>query len=952
MKKPSSPVTVKPNSNRLDRRSTNHNDYPSHVSIPTNQKFALEPTAPSITRERGPSTPNLLSAEMWILQGGGVKNGNIPMIVKSSSHSVKTSKPSIQPPMTKHQQQHRGRSPNHRSPSKQSSSAVHHRTPTTNKNTTSPSSFASNEQLSPSSVLPSSTKYISTATPVPKLSTKSMNHVFVRSSETSKDSASPSVCPIPSIYISYIRKAFGGGGRTYSSETYKNTVIHHRPIDLYTEVLGLPYQPNPYTDTQIRVAYFRQGRLALQQSSSPNSSIIHEHDTNTNVMPGKQVFQAITKAYEIVTNPQYRAYYETYGLPPLKPDAPAAADITQHQHSTHVPVAKTSTTPSTRSSRRIDPEEDDHNDKNHTNPTRLDNDNIPSVEALDENEDDVDSVVSIGSILRNSSYDKNRQRSKSWGPASSSSSRQRVVWKEVVQELIYQPDPPPNHSIEFLEHQQPKQQLDLQSFVFSGTIPSTKMTQHQQEIEDRDFLDDLEASVDGMGETIGNFVKYLSKHNLSKHNLPKHSIVKNDDDNDTTGSEGNPVPRAIIAEENNSSQLNCQLSKDLTERTPAIDAKKVNTVQAIPIGVAGSDVGGAYAKRIAEYHRRSHSCDDKTNARRERCKSITTTAPLKEGKTDQEPRTKPKKSKRKKKLGVDKVPSFMTDAVDGTNLDYDVFDPFQFSIDASIDFGAIDPLIDAWTTHATSNERCVHDPITSTKNTVLDNTKFDPYELPEVSSILASLDGGTQETPTLNVSAEKSLSFDDALNRTTDATTKGFIRLDRRSTSLSTVSNNRVPSMDVSEITYSSNLSDDPAGRHFHFEFLSSITQSAKATIKEIASFDEENEDKVDPVSGNNVAAAASYRSTPPSHVATNPPNNVDLFSQFNTFMQSLVEDMNKIGTQISSNLYETNRVVRDNMAFPEAEVSGFLERIGTGLQFTTAADANTDSDLQQSFTY
>ena len=392
--------------------------------------------------------------------------------------------------------------------------------------------------------------------------------------------------------------------------------------------------------------------------------------------------------------------------------------------------------------------------------------------------------------------------------------------------------------------------------------------------------------------------------------------------------------------------------------------RSVNVVSArtIPsvIGSAG-DSGGAYAKRIAEYNRRSHSCDDTTKVRRERSTSTTTTstAPLKEGKTDQAPRTKPKKSKRKKKIGVDRVPSNIAETVDGSSSNFDVFDPFQHSIDASVDFDAVDPMLDAWKAPATSNDCCVYDPIMPIKNTVCRNSKFDAYEIPEVSSILASLDGATHENSTLDINPEKSLSFDDALNRTTDATTKGYIRLDRRANSLSAVTDNRVPSLDVSDITYSSNVSDDPAGRHFHFGFINSLTQSARTTIKEFASFDEDNDDtpvKTPVYHQKGVAPAytTQSRSIPsPKSTSSQPTNDVDLLSQFNTYVQSLMEDFNQLGSQISTNLLETNRVVRDHMTFPEAEVSGFLERLGTGLNFTKSTDPSTDqNELHQSFTY
>ena len=899
------------------------------------------------------STPNLLSAEMWLLQGGTPQPGNFvaasPTVVVSPSSFA--SKHPIQAP--------RGRSPNHRS------------MPTEER-----SSSSSIRRSTPKSPNPNKTK---TATDPATMTTGP--------SQLAKDTPSslppiPSVCPIPSIYISHIRKAFGG---VEDYHRHNNSSRHDRPIDLYTEVLGLPPQPHPYTDTQIRVAYFRQGRLVLQppqsQSSSPNSTILlQDSDANTSLtLTSKQRFQAITKAYEIVTHPKYKAYYEKYGLPTMKPDAPTSVDRTPPHHSPSSPTShkklNTTCTPNVPSSRRmVDPIEVDRNDHCHTIPRTTqyddvhDDDDCPGgtvpctvIDLDEEEEDDMGSVGSIGSILRNRcNDDKSRRRSKSWGPTAASSSGPRVVWKEVVQELIYQPDPPSDHHHHHIREESmerlPLRRQDLRSQCRTKEKETCASNANgpSMGVDDRDFLDDFEASVDGIGTTIGNFVKFLSEKDVSHHS----TVVTNDnkDDGSMCNSEQHTILQAKSMEESKTSsqQLNRQLFQDLTEPPTLFETEPVNVGSSpVTMPTGGGDGGGAYSKRIAEYHRRSHSCDfDPHNMRRrERCSKSITTAPLKEGKTDQTPRTKPKKSKRKKKLGVDKVPSNMTDTVHGTNSNYDAFDPFQLSMDASIDFGAVDPLTDAWKTPAGPNDCCVYDPITPTKkNTVYNNTKFDPYELPEVSSILASLDGATtQETPSLDLGAEKAMSFDDALDRTTDATTKGYIRLDRRAHSLSAVVEPRGHNLDVSDITFSSNVSDDPAGRHFHFAFLSSLTQSAKTTIKEIASFDEDKDDTagspVNQQSGTATASTTPNRSTPKSNVSsTQSTNDVDYFSQFNTFMQSLVEDMNNFGTQISTNFLETNRVVRDNMTFPETEVSGFLERIGTELHLTKSAatDPNT----------
>jgi curved DNA-binding protein CbpA len=858
MKNPS--ATMK----RCDSRNSETNVYErSHQNLKNSK------TPPS-----GYGKPDFLSAEIWLLQGGkcNTKAVSDSTVNVDSQHIEPQNSLRMRSPK-KEQREQRGRSPNHRgtSTSKRSSTTspqklpIHH---SSNKRNT----LVGSER-------PQSTFEIPTESPPP--------------------------CPIPTIYITHIRKAFGSTS----------------PINLYVDVLGLSPSQKQYTDTQIRVAYFRKGRLVLQHEephqSSPNSTMIHDNpssNNNNSKIIAKQKFQAITKAYEIVTNPTYKAYYDVYGLPPLKPDAPTLDDIRAISPSTSASIV-------------------DHVGSKDTvqAPTRDISRTLKKIEKKEakDDDDDVDSVASIGSILR-----KCKQRSQSCGP----SIRQRVVWKEVVQELIYQPDPPSNQSMEMIEQQYKDRLEPSQMDLYNAFGPNAG----DVEQEDRDFFDDLEASVDGLGSTIGNFVNDLTNLYID---------VKMPDE--TKGCIENDQQIQNIDDRScDSSQVARQLFDDLTRAPTPIETKAVDPSNASAARGGGN---GAYAKRIAD-HRRSRSCDE--TKVRENHKNITTSmAPLKEGKTDQKPRTKPKKSKSKKRVGVDKVPSHMPPPIYTRhekeclfNVNDDVFDPFQNSMDASIDFGAVDPLVELW---KQPKNDCLYDP--ATYNSISNNdrhheTNHDPYDLPEASSILASLDGGkrsVQQGTAATVGSEKSLSFDDALNRTTDATTKGYICLDRRAHSLSDVVENTDPVLNVSDITFSSKMSDDPAGRHFHGLF-ASLAQSAKVTIKEIASFDDENDDKDTTAVGNKDVASSTKAD--PTKITTKGKDD-DIMSKLSSFMESFVSDINKFGEQISINISEANRVVHETMTFQEAEVSGLLERIGTGLSFAKSVD-QTESDLHQSFTY
>jgi curved DNA-binding protein CbpA len=674
--------------------------------------------------------------------------------------------------------------------------------------------------------------------------------------------------PIPKEYVYHIRKAYGAT----------------QDIDLCTDILELPYQSTAYSQAQLRVAYFRKGRSALQQqSSSPTSVAILSHT----VTP-KQRFQAVTKAYEILINPGYKAYYDLYGLPTL---SSPKDDVERYQR----PIAQQQPPHFSAKEDRNDFGEEEEEDE----------------EDEEEEDDDTVSVASSsasgGSILR-----RPPSRSRSWGPSTRASGSQRVVWKEVVQELVYQPDPPATIS---MEEPPMEEKIGTSSRNHSRRSSSpARVKEVFQHVEERDFLDDFEASVKEIGTKIEKFVKYLSDDESSTKDKVKPSRSsekeKSPDNHHSKQQNRAPDPEGISCDHRSS--LARQLFPDAAPQTAPQ-----------PLDPSASCKGGAYRKRIAD-HRRCHSSDTER---------FTTTAPLKQGKVDRLPRIKPKKSKRNKKLGVDRVPSSFED----TEL-IETFDPFQNSFDGSVDRKAINELAESWSAIGnSSNEKNV-------STTVRANQIADPYAVPEESSILeTSVASDERQKAHLDLIASKMLSFDDALNQTTDATTKGFLRLDRHNDdgpkSPSAAIKKDVPLLDLSDITFSSTVSDDPVGRHVH-GFMTGFAQSAKATIREIASFDEEG----DEMRTDNKEVESSVNKTSSDNT------DVPFFSKINGYMQLLVEDMNKVGTQVSTNLQEAGRVVRESIALPEADVAGVLRVIEQEFQWKETTPKS--EDLQQSFTY
>ena len=99
---------------------------------------------------------------------------------------------------------------------------------------------------------------------------------------------------IPSLYVKTIIQGFGVNA------------------DLYQDVLQVPVN-NTVSDRHLRIAYFKRGREVLAEGGVRGSDEVASaaHAVSSSIQTR---FQAVSMAYEIVTNPVWKEYYRLYGL--------------------------------------------------------------------------------------------------------------------------------------------------------------------------------------------------------------------------------------------------------------------------------------------------------------------------------------------------------------------------------------------------------------------------------------------------------------------------------------------------------------------------------------------------------------------------------------------------------------------------------------------------------------
>lgn len=166
--------------------------------------------------------------------------------------------------------------------SKKSSRRNSSKSPARNANETPPSHQARVSPLPASRLAPFSKTPTSSQTPITLASTPDTAATINRKDE-----------PLPESYVTMIANAFGS------------------KADLYNDVLGVSRFASPRA---IRIAYFKKGRQVL--SERPQGDNVHPYIT-TSATVGGQInevarlrFQAVSMAYEIVSNPTWLDAYE------------------------------------------------------------------------------------------------------------------------------------------------------------------------------------------------------------------------------------------------------------------------------------------------------------------------------------------------------------------------------------------------------------------------------------------------------------------------------------------------------------------------------------------------------------------------------------------------------------------------------------------------------------------
>jgi hypothetical protein len=667
--------------------------------------------------------------------------------------------------------------------------------------------------------------------------------------------------PIPADYIEIIVSAFGAHA------------------DLYTDVLEMEHKDT--VPAKLRVAYFRRGRKVLQMQQQSLTSPVSIADAGEEPVSPKKKFRAVTKAYEILTNPGWKAYYEAYGL--VVEDESTASDFPENQ----------------------------------------------------ELVEDIESITDEGSIsiLR---------RSNSWGPTRSrSTSRGRVYWKEEVEELVYHPDPV-NASVEtesLSEYMETFQSLDDDQGTVEVSIEdyeqrsvrqeqqqnvAKKKTKHRLVIDTpglnedlekldknfkRDFLDDFEASLDGLEAKLGNFVRYALSDTEDdatgttddkKQNQRQRGGQKEDYSGDDDG---------VKPSESCDSSLHArQLFTNLTKPYPLIDKRSA---------LASQD------------------------------NNVVTTAPLKKGKVDQL-RTKPKKTANRKKK-VDKVPTsaFGPFGKSASNSKRDAGSSPCMGLSVT---DAVEVMTDFWNvggnaqtttsqaaesvssvsaaTSRVSSERSV-----SSASNVTDCESLGDYRQGEDASTRSSSESEMKLKGTgFNVASSQALSCGDALTMTIDDATKGFMRMERDT---------------AGEHSVASPTSDGTASKDNRLRgMMSSLAKQAKETIRKVATVQE-----TEPILTSLPAATTTTQSTSDCDQAASSGSSDDanFLAALNGYCMMLVDDMSKLGSRISTNLGEANRAVVETMAFPVDEVDGMLSVLESELNFP---DNSSKESILKAFTF
>jgi hypothetical protein len=265
---------------------------------------------------------------------------------------------------------------------------------------------------------------------------------------------------LPEHYVEMIAHAFG------------------RNADLYQDVLGVSRSASPRA---IRIAYFKRGREVLseresQQAHGPTSASISGHISDL----ARLRFQAVSMAYEIISNPAWLDAYERCRL------------ITED-----------------------DEEEDDEDDDD------SDYDDVDAPDVLSD-PDSTRSVASMSALRRSSSNGSGRSRKTHTG----------VRWNEEVEELVFNLDPAEERKKEKKKKKKSKKKHKKKRIAVETDVDlETHLEQLDKEAEQhfvRDFFDDLEQSIEHILSS--SFGADDEKHDESDEEIYKQLFPETEDE--------------------------------------------------------------------------------------------------------------------------------------------------------------------------------------------------------------------------------------------------------------------------------------------------------------------------------------------------------------------------------------------------------------------------------------
>ena len=275
------------------------------------------------------------------------------------------------------------------------------------------------------------------------------------------------ISPIPTKYITCIQKAFG------------------TDVDLYADVFCVHRRAGA---KELRIAYFRRGRQVLSSSPTPSGS----GNSPSPSKQSKERFQAVSMAYEILSTPEFKSYYDNYGFAAMTVGEPRR--VSSGQPEAERWDAASSATSNTASSvgRPKSPI---------LRQTQVD----WSLRRQQTQQKDQDRQLVLGSA----GHDTNNPRSRS------------IRWSEEVEELLYKQEP---EEIQYKAHTpldimmgEPPKRVSTRKVKKKVVLEAQELTRHLEDLNRQDhrgsnfvgnFLNDIEASLDGIEASVEEFVRF------------------------------------------------------------------------------------------------------------------------------------------------------------------------------------------------------------------------------------------------------------------------------------------------------------------------------------------------------------------------------------------------------------------------------------------------------------